>query len=90
MKQVQISCVAAPHDVEIKLNRIRRFLSDGFDVGLKILHRRRFSPNVDSSEKRLDSILSTLKDDAVVLSKRTVEGTHFEATLRPKKPAQVI
>ncbi|KKK51856.1 hypothetical protein LCGC14_3110760, partial [marine sediment metagenome] len=61
LKEMTFKMRIDPHDVDIKINRIKGFLSKGSDVKIAVVMRGREQSSPHMAQKKLDSILKELE-----------------------------
>jgi len=82
VKEMTFKLRIDPHDLGIKVNRIKEFLKKGSDVKITVVMRgrERMSPNL--AHDKLESILSEIKDLVKVQQKKESKSSIF-VTVRP-------
>lgn len=91
VKEVQIRPSTDDHDIEVKSNRAREFLSDGHKVKFNMRFRGRQLAHQDIGVKMLEDIAENLRDVAVVEVRPTSEGRTITMIVAPqpnKAPAK--
>ncbi len=85
VKEVKLRPKTDEHDLNTKMNHIRRFLSKGDKCKVTINFRGREVLHKDQGEKMLKHIISSLEDIAKVEQGPKFEGRNMFAILAPKK-----
>ncbi|WP_026369167.1 translation initiation factor IF-3 [Kallotenue papyrolyticum] len=84
VKEVQIRPSTDEHDVEVKSNRAREFLSDGHKVKFNMRFRGRQLAHMDIGVRMLEDIAERLRDVGVVEVRPTPEGRSITMVLAPQ------
>ena len=71
-------------DLEIKLRKIRSFLSDGHKVRIQIFFRGRELAHKELGFTLIERITSLLEDDAIVEQQPQMAGRNLSITVRSK------
>ena len=66
VKEIKLRPRTDDHDVNFKLNNIKRFLDEGNKVKVTVMFRGREMAHIDHGRKVLERIVSELQNDAVV------------------------
>ena len=91
VKEVQIRPSTDDHDIEVKSNRAREFLSEGHKVKFNMRFRGRQLAHQDIGVKMLEDIAEKMRDVAVVEVRPTSEGRTITMIVAPqpnKAPAK--
>ncbi len=83
VKEISMRPRIDPHDLEVKLRKMREFLEDGHRVKVRIFFRGREIVHVDAGKKLFDEIVERLKDVAVLEIKPKLDGKNLTGMLRP-------
>lgn len=84
VKEIKLRPRTDEHDVNFKLNNIKRFLEDGNKVKVTVMFRGREMAHIDHGRKVLERIVSDLQNDAVVESPPRLEGRNMTLLLGAK------
>jgi translation initiation factor IF-3 len=74
MKQVQISIKEASHDLEIKSERVNKFLSEGNQVEIVMVLRGREKANKDFAREKLANFIKMIDPEHRVIMEPKVGG----------------
>lgn len=91
LKQIRLEPKTDTHDIEVKINQARRFLSDGNKVKFNVRFRGREIYHSDIGRDILDHIAEELRETATVEQRPQMEGRVLSLTLAPStkaRPAQ--
>ena len=72
------------NDLEIKLRKIRGFLSEGHKVKILIFFRGREMAHKELGYELMDKIVAQLQDEAVLEQQPQMLGRNLSATVRSK------
>ena len=84
LKQMRLGLKIGQHDLDIKLKKIRSFLSDGDKVRIQIFFRGREMAHQELGYELINRITELLEDDAVVEQKPQMAGRNLSITVRSK------
>lgn len=70
------------HDLDIKLRKIREFLSEGNKVKIMLVFRGREMAHQEVGRELMDRIIDLLKDDAIADSKPQMAGRNLSVMVR--------
>ena len=84
LKQMRLGLKIGQHDLDIKLKKIRSFLSDGDKVKATIFFRGREMAHQELGYELINRIIELLEDDAVVEQKPQMAGRNLSITVRSK------
>lgn len=84
LKQMQLGLKISQNDLEIKLRKIRKFLTDGNKVKIMIFFRGREMAHKELGFDMMGKIIETLEDYAVVEQKPQMAGRNLSTTIRSK------
>ncbi len=87
IKQIRMGMRIGEHDLEIKLNRARSFLSAGHKVKFVLLYRGRENAHKDLGFVLFERITTMLEDSAVVDQAAQLAGRNLSITYRRKTSA---
>ncbi|WP_034869726.1 translation initiation factor IF-3 [Clostridium lundense] len=85
VKEVRLSATIEEHDIEVKANNARKFLSNENKVKVSIRFRGRQNNYTSVGNKVFDLFLSKVADLAVVEKPARLEGNNMIMILGPKK-----
>ena len=84
LKQMRFGLKIGQGDLDIKLRKIRSFLSDGHKVRIQIFFRGREMAHKELGYDMINRIISLLEDDAVVEQQPQMAGRNLSITVRSK------
>ncbi len=84
LKQIRLRPKIGGHDLEVKVNRARKFLEKHDKVKINVLFRGRENAHRDLGREMLDEIINTLEDIASVEKPPGMEGRMMSAVLAPR------
>ncbi|MBU6295275.1 MAG: translation initiation factor IF-3 [Planctomycetes bacterium] len=84
LKEVRVRPKTGDHDVEVKINAVRKFLEHKDKVLLSVQFRGRELQHIEEGKKVLDLMLEKLADVAKVERGASMEGKRMSAMLAPK------
>jgi translation initiation factor IF-3 len=84
VKEIKMRPKTDEHDLQVKINHIKRFLGQKDKAKVTILFRGREITYTDQGAKLLDRISEALKDEAVVEQSPKMEGRNMVMILAPK------
>ena len=84
LKQMRFGLKIGSNDLEIKLRKIREFLSEGHKVKIMVFYRGREMAHKELGYKLIDQVIEALEDDAVVEQKPQMAGRNLSITVRSK------
>lgn len=84
LKQMRLGLKIGQHDLDIKLKKIRTFLSNGDKVRIQIFFRGREMAHQELGPVLMNRILELLEDDATVEHKPVMAGRNLSVTVRSK------
>ena len=85
IKEVKLRPRTDDHDVNFKLNNIKRFLEEGNKVKVSIMFRGREMAHPEQGRALLEQIVKELETIALVESNPRMEGRNMYLMLGPKK-----
>ena len=88
VKEVQIRPSTDNHDIDVKSNRAREFLSEGHKVKFNMRFRGRQLAHQDIGVKMLEDIAEKMRDVAVVEVRPTSEGRTITMIVAPQPNKQ--
>lgn len=83
LKEISLRPNIDPHDLEVKLRKIREFLEDGHRVKITVFFRGREIVHKERGVKLLDKIVEELQELGVVDVAPSMEGNRLSLRLRP-------
>ena len=84
LKQMRLGLKIGQHDLDIKLKKIRSFLTDGDKVRIQIFFRGREMAHQELGHELMKRIIETLEDETVVEQKPQMAGRNLSVTVRSK------
>ena len=84
LKQMRFGLKIGSNDLEIKLRKIRAFLSDGHKVKILIFFRGREIAHKNLGYDLIDKMMEQLKDEATLEQKPTMAGRNLSIVVRNK------
>lgn len=84
IKQMRLGLKIGQHDLEIKLRKIREFLSDGDKVKIMIVFRGREMAHQEIGHELMKRIMELLAEDAIVEGSPSMAGRNLSVTVRSK------
>ena len=84
LKQMRFGLQIGSNDLEIKLRKIRAFLSDGHKVKILIFFRGREIAHKNLGYDLIDKMMEQLKDEATLEQKPTMAGRNLSIVIRSK------
>lgn len=83
-KEMKFRCAIAEHDINFKINKIRKFISDGNRCKCVVQFRGRERAHLDIGEELLTFIAESLSDVTEIYASPAMEGGSMTMTLTPK------
>lgn len=84
LKQMRFGLKIGSNDLEIKLRKIRAFLSDGHKVKILIFFRGREIAHKNLGYDLIEKMMEQLKDEATLEQKPTMAGRNLSIVIRSK------
>ncbi len=84
VKEIRVRPKTGEHDINVKINRAREFLTHKDKVLLSVMFRGRELAHVEEGRRVIDEILAQLEDVARVESAPNQQGRRIVCTLAPK------
>jgi translation initiation factor IF-3 len=84
LKQMRLGLKIGANDLEIKLRKIREFLSGGHKVKILIFFRGREMAHQELGYEMMDKIIAKLEDEAIVEQKPQMNGRNLSISIRSK------
>lgn len=84
LKQMRFGLKIGSNDLEIKLRKIRAFLSDGHKVKILIFFRGREIAHKNLGYDLIDKMMEQLEDEATLEQKPTMAGRNLSIVIRSK------
>ena len=84
LKQMRFGLKIGSNDLEIKLRKIRAFLSDGHKEKILIFFRGREIAHKNLGYDLIDKMMEQLKDEATLEQKPTMAGRNLSIVIRSK------
>jgi translation initiation factor IF-3 len=84
LKEIKLRPRTDEHDVQFKLNNIRRFLADGHKVKVSVMFRGREMAHIEMGRAVLDRMVNELQNEAVIEQPPRMEGRNMMLLLGAK------
>ena len=84
LKQMRFGLKIGTNDLEIKLRKIRGFLSEGHKVKILIFFRGREMAHKELGYVLIDRVIAELENDAVLEQKPQMAGRNLSIVIRSK------
>ena len=84
IKQMRLGLKIGQHDLDIKLRKIRDFLTDGNRVKIMIFFRGREMAHQEIGHELMEKITASLAEDAVIEGKPVMAGRNLSVSVRSK------
>jgi translation initiation factor IF-3 len=84
LKQMRFGLKIGSHDLEIKLKKIREFLSEGHKVKILVVFRGREMAHKELGYDLINRVITALEEEAVVEQKPLMAGRNLSITVRSK------
>lgn len=84
LKQMRFGLKIGSGDLEVKLRKVRSFLTAGHKVRLQIFYRGREMAHKELGYELMDKIVAELQDEAVMEQKPQMLGRNLSVTIRSK------
>ena len=84
LKQMRFGLKIGAGDLDIKLRKIRGFLSEGHKVRIQIFYRGREMAHKELGYEMIEKIIALLEDDAVLEQKPQMAGRNLSVVVRSK------
>lgn len=84
LKQMRFGLKIGTNDLEIKLRKIREFLSEGHKVKILIFFRGREMAHKELGYVLIDKVMSHLEEDAILEQKPLMAGRNLSIVIRSK------
>lgn len=84
IKQMRLGLKIGQNDLEIKLKKIRSFLTEGDKVKILIFFRGREMAHQELGYELMNKIIEMLENDAIVESKPQMAGRNLSIVVRSK------
>lgn len=88
VKEIQIRPKTAEHDINVKLNRARKFLNQGSRIRVRVRFRGREMAHLEIARDIMDRVTEDLGDVAIVDSRPRMEGRAMIMMLSPQKRSE--
>ncbi len=83
-KEIRLRPVSGEHDVDTKINQLRKFLSDKHPVSVNIVFKNREMAHKEQGWKIMDKIVSSIQEVGQTVAPPRFEGTKLSVRLLPK------
>jgi translation initiation factor IF-3 len=87
-KEVRIRPSTQIHDIEVKANAIRKFLSEGKKVLINLEYKKRELSHKDEGFKTINMVIEMLKDCATIEQMPKLESNKLICRMAPKKAGE--
>ena len=84
LKQMRMGLKIGANDLEIKLRKIREFLSEGHKVKILVVFRGREMAHQELGYEMIDRIISQLEGDSIVEQQPLMAGRNLSIVIRSK------
>lgn len=84
LKQMRFGLKIGANDLEIKLRKIRSFLSEGHKVKILIFFRGREMAHKELGYVLIDKVVAQLEDEAILEQKPQMAGRNLSIVIRSK------
>ncbi len=84
LKQMRLGLKIGANDLEIKLRKIREFLSEGHKVKILVVFRGREMAHQELGYVMVDKIIGLLENDAILEQKPQMAGRNLSVVVRSK------
>ena len=84
LKEIRLRPVSGEHDVEVKINQLKKFLSEKHPVVVNIMFRSREMQHKDRGFVIMTKIVEALQDFGHSVAPPKFEGTRLSVRLVPK------
>lgn len=84
-KEVRIRPSTQMHDIEVKVNAIKKFLSEGKKVLLNLEYKKRELSHKDEGFKTINLFIERLKDFVIIEQMPKMEANRLICRMAPKK-----
>ncbi len=84
LKQMRFGLKIGANDLEIKLRKIRSFLSEGHKVKILIFFRGREMAHKELGYELIDRVIAQLEDEAILEQKPQMAGRNLSIVIRSK------
>lgn len=84
LKQMRFGLKIGANDLEIKLRKIRGFLSEGHKVKILIFFRGREMAHRELGYGLIDKVMAQLEDEAILEQKPVMAGRNLSIVIRSK------
>jgi translation initiation factor IF-3 len=90
VKEVRIRPSTQIHDIEVKVNAIKKFLSEGKKVLINLEYKKRELSHKDEGFKTINIFVERLKDFVIIEQMPKIEGNKLICRMAPKKVGEVL
>lgn len=84
VKQIRLGLKIGANDLEIKLRKIRQFLSEGHKVKIMVVFKGREMAHKEMGYEMIERIISLLENDAVLEQQPQMAGRNLSISVRSK------
>lgn len=90
LKQIRFSLRIGEHDLEIKLKKVKKFLSEGNVVRVSIFFRGREMAHKELGYQMIEKVTGLLSEDGSPDSNPVFTGRYLSVNIKPKKNKGVV
>ena len=84
VKEIKLRPRTDEHDIQFKMNNMRRFLEEGNKVKVSVMFRGREMAHIEMGRAVLDRIVAELQNEAIIEQAPRMEGRNMMLLLGPK------
>lgn len=84
LKQMRFGLKIGQHDMDIKVNKIKEFLTEGHQVRISAFFRGRENAHRELGYELLDRVFKTIEDIAVIEQEPQMAGRYLSMQVRKK------
>lgn len=84
VKEIKLRPRTDEHDIQFKMNNMRRFLEDGNKVKVSVMFRGREMAHIEMGRAVLDRIVAELQNEAIIEQAPRMEGRNMMLLLGAK------
>ena len=84
LKQMRFGLKIGAGDLEVKLNKIRKFLENGHKVRIQVVYKGREMAHKEIGYELIDKVMDQLSDDAILEQKPQMAGRNLSVVIRSK------
>lgn len=84
-KEIRLRPVSGDHDIDVKINQLKKFLTDKHPVAVNIVFKNRELQHKDRGYVIMKKILEAVEELGNIVSNPKFEGTRLSVRLVPKE-----